>query len=66
MTRCDTLTGAESEVHIRVGFGGKPQRDWSLVMGTKRSVSNASRKLAAVVKELVVGGARLCEGESWF
>lgn len=35
-----------------MSFGGKPQRDWSLVMGTKRSISNASRKLAAVVKEL--------------
>lgn len=45
----------------------KPQHDQSLVMGTKWSKSNASGKLAAVVKEFVGGkGPCLCLGESCF
>lgn len=44
-----------------------PRRDWSSVMGTKWSISNASRKLAAVVKEFVGWkGPCLCLGKSCF
>lgn len=55
-----------SETSLQL-LGGKPQHDWSLVMGTKRSISNASRKLAAVVKEFAGWkGPCLCLGKSCF
>lgn len=62
LSGCDTLAGAGNEGEpskklesvtesgpLRAQW--KPQRDCRSVMGTKRGVSNASRKLAAVVRE---------------